>query len=171
MGHGRRDVREFVAVLQSVGVTRVVDIRAFPRSRSNPQFNVEVLEKSLARWSISYTHLSALGGRRGTSKAAEHDNDGWQVSGFRNYANYAHTAEFREGLRELLSLASRDTCAVMCAETVWWRCHRRIVADYVLAQGVPVVHLLSESKRTPAALTEFARVEQKARISYPGSPQ
>jgi uncharacterized protein (DUF488 family) len=162
-------VAEFIALLESASVRRVVDIRAFPRSRVNPQFNLEVLPTALSRADIGYTHLVALGGRRKKSTAARSENEGWQVAGFRNYADYARTAEFRTGLHALLALAAQETCAIMCSETVWWRCHRRIVADYVLAAGVPVVHLLSETKHEPANLTAFARIRAHGYISYPSS--
>ena len=94
-------------------------------------------------------------------------NAGWERRPFHNYADYAETAPFREGLRGLLEMVSRETCAIMCAEALWWRCHRRIVTDHVLAHGVPVVHLLTREKSEPASLTPFAVIGARGRVSYP----
>ena len=149
-------------------MTRLVDIRSFPRSRTNPQFNVDLLPEALHGAGISYVHLAALGGRRSKSKCVEEDtNAGWERPPFHNYADYAETAPFEEGLRSLLAMVSRETCAIMCAEAVWWRCHRRIVTDHVLAHGVPVVHLLGRGKGERASLTPFAVVGANGRVSYP----
>jgi hypothetical protein len=168
IGHSSRPVAELIEDLRGVGVTRLVDIRTFPRSRANPQFNVDVLPAALHHVGITYVHLAALGGRRGKSKCVEKDaNTGWEQPSFRNYADYAATAPFGEGLCDLLAMASRETCAIMCAEAVWWRCHRRIVTDHVLARGVPAVHLLARGKSQRASLTPFAVVGADARVSYP----
>jgi uncharacterized protein (DUF488 family) len=166
VGHSRHTLAEFVAILQSVGITRVVDIRSIPRSRTNPQFNIDALPASLGESNIAYTQLPKLGGRRSKSKLGESHNPGWRVRAFQNYADYAETADFREGLQELLALAAQETCAIMCAEAVWWRCHRRIVTDYVLARGIPVVHLLSATQRQDATLTPFATVRPGKRVWY-----
>ncbi len=168
VGHSRRTLEELVEILQGVGVTRLIDIRSIPRSRTNPQFNIDVLPTSLAPAGIAYTHLRKLGGRRGKSKVAESHNTGWRVRAFQNYADYAETDDFREGLRELLELSQAETCVIMCAEAVWWRCHRRIVTDYVLVHGRPVVHLLSSTNQQPATLTPFATVRRGKRIVYAG---
>ena len=101
------------------------------------------------------------------TRADDDTNAGWERQPFRNYADYAETAAFREGYGVLLAMASRETCAIMCAEAVWWRCHRRIVTDYVLAHGVPVIHLFAAGKSEPASLTPFAVVGAHARVSYP----
>ena len=168
IGHSTRGAGEFVDVLRAFGVTRVVDIRSVPRSRTNPQFNAEVLPEALRGAGINYVHLAALGGRRSKSKCVEEDkNAGWERPPFHNYADYAETAPFDAGLRDLLAMASSETCAIMCAEAVWWRCHRRIVTDHVLAHGVPVVHLLGQGKSKPAFLTPFAVVGTNACVSYP----
>lgn len=168
IGHSTCSIAEFRAVLRGSGVTRLVDIRSFPRSRTNPQFNIDVLPEALRDARISYVHLAALGGRRGKSKCVEEDtNAAWERRPFHDYADYAQTAPFDEGLRDLLAMASRETCAIMCAEAVWWRCHRRIVTDHVLARGVPVVHLLARGKSQRASLTPFAVVGAHAGVSYP----
>ena len=168
IGHSTRTASELIDVLHAFEVTRLVDIRTIPRSRTNPQFNLDVLPDTLRMAGIAYVHLAELGGLRAKSKRAETDaNASWELAAFRNYADYAATAPFRQGLRELLEMASRETCAIMCAEAVWWRCHRRIVADHVLAHGVPVVHLFTRTKSEPASLTPFAVLGARARVSYP----
>lgn len=158
VGHSNRTLEELVAMLRAHGVRCLVDIRRFPRSRTNPQFNGEVLTGSLPA-DIRYTYLQALGGRRGKSDLDAARNAGWQVSAFHQYADYALTRPFRSALRALLALAGETPCAIMCAEAVWWRCHRRIVTDYALARGMAVTHLLAVDKAQPAVLTPFARVE------------
>ncbi|MEO6952546.1 MAG: DUF488 domain-containing protein [Polyangia bacterium] len=168
IGHSTRSLAELVDILRGWGITRLVDIRTIPRSRTNPQFNMEALPDSLRPEGISYVQIPALGGRRGKSKSVDVAvNAGWQVQAFRNYADYAETPPFRAGLRELLAMASEESCAIMCAEAVWWRCHRRIVTDHVLAHGVPVVHLFSREKGEPASLTPFARVGDGFDVTYP----
>jgi len=168
IGHSTRSAAELVEILRAFEVTRLVDIRSIPRSRTNPQFNLDVLPATLHTAEIAYAHLASLGGRRTKSQRIEESaNAGWERRPFHNYADYAETAPFREGLRELLEMASRETCAIMCAEAVWWRCHRRIVADHALANGVPVVHVFSREKSEPASLTPFAVVGARGRVSYP----
>jgi hypothetical protein len=171
IGHSTRPANEFIDILRAAAVTRLVDIRSCPRSRTNPQFNVDVLSETLHGAAIAYVHLAALGGRRTKSKGVQEGvNAGWEQRPFRNYADYAETAPFRDALRDLLEMASRETCAIMCAEAVWWRCHRRIVTDHVLAHGVSVVHLFTQTKAEPASLTPFAVLGVGARVSYPASP-
>jgi uncharacterized protein (DUF488 family) len=168
IGHSTRSVDELVGILRAWCVTRLVDIRTMPRSRTNPQFNGDVLPQKLSPADIAYVALPSLGGLRAKSKTVEATtNAGWRQSAFRNYADYAETVPFRAGLQELLDMASNETCAVMCAEAVWWRCHRRIVADHAIAHGVPVVHLFSLVKGEPATLTPFAVVGPGGRVSYP----
>ena len=168
IGHSTRSAQELIDILHAFRVTRLVDIRSIPRSRTNPQFNLDVLPDTLLDAGITYVHLAALGGRRTKEKGATTGaNAGWELAAFRSYADYAGTAPFREGLRNLLDMASRETCAIMCAEAVWWRCHRRIVTDHVLAHGVPVVHLFTPTKGEPASLTPFAVVGLRAWVYYP----
>lgn len=168
IGHSTRSIDEFIEILLGSEVTRVIDIRSFPRSRTNPQFNLESLSTKLLCAEIGYVHLADLGGRRAKSTSVAEDVDaGWESRPFHNYADYAQTAPFRAGLRKLLKIASKETCAIMCAEAVWWRCHRRIVTDHVLAHGVPVVHILTLKKNTPASLTPFAVVRANSSVSYP----
>jgi uncharacterized protein (DUF488 family) len=110
--------------------------------------------------------MRALGGLRGKKKSGASRNTGWEVDAFRNYADYAETPAFAAALDELIALAGRETCAIMCAEAVWWRCHRRIVADYVLMRGVKVRHIFTEDKAEDAKMTPFSHVESDGTLSY-----
>lgn len=135
-------------------VDLLIDVRAIPRSRTTPQFNLDVLPASLAPEGIGYQHLGALGGRRHHARnAPPSTNTLWRVLAFRNYADYAETEAFHAGLDELITLSSTHRCAIMCAEAVWWRCHRRIIADYLLASSFPVEHIMALGTVTPATLT------------------
>jgi uncharacterized protein (DUF488 family) len=170
IGHSTRPIDEFVALLAQVQVTCLVDIRSIPGSRAAPQFNDDVLPSSLADAGIAYIHLAALGGRRRHAMGAPPSrNVFWRVPAFRNYADYAETAAFRDGLDALVALARQQNCAIMCAEAVWWRCHRRIVADYLLAIGVPVQHIMGPGKLVAASITPGARVLPDHSIQY-GEP-
>ena len=169
IGHSNRSIEAFIALLEGSGVRSVVDVRRFPGSRAMPQFGGEALAQSLASAGIGYLHLAALGGRRARGDDTTGLNDGWRNAGFRAYADYALTAAFREGLGELEALAAQEPCAVMCAEAVWWRCHRRIIADYLLRDGWPVRHILGPGKVTAATPTPEA-VIGAAGITYPAPP-
>ena len=143
IGHSTRTIAEFVDLLQESRVDFVVDVRSMPRSRTNPQFNGDSLPEALVLWQIGYEHIAALGGlRRKTWSAEPSPNGYWRVRSFRNYADYALTEPFAAGLAQLKALGTRHRCAIMCAEAVWWRCHRRIITDYLLGQGEHVMHIL-----------------------------
>jgi len=159
-----------VSLLRHAGVTLLVDVRSIPNSRTNPQFNADTLPRSLAVAGIDYRHLAALGGRRHPRKGAPpSSNTYWRVAAFRSYADYAQTAEFRSGLDSLRSLARDGRCAIMCAEAVWWRCHRRIIADYLLAGGIRVEHIMGPGAAVAATLTPGARVMPDGTLRYPAS--
>lgn len=167
IGHSTRTIAEFVALLRESSVTLLADVRSIPRSRAMPQFNADTFPAELAASGIAYRHLTALGGRRHHRKGAPPSpNTFWQVAAFRNYADYAETAEFRAGLDELLALARDARCAIMCAEAVWWRCHRRIVADYLMSRGETVKHIMGPHAVVDAALTPGARVLAGGAIRY-----
>jgi len=167
IGHSTRTFDEFAAVLRRFEIKALLDIRKFPRSRTNPQFNEETFGPALASVGIEYVGLPELGGRRGKPKTpAVHSNDAWQNTNFRNYADYATTEPFQQGLTRLLQLSAKSRCVMMCAEALWWRCHRRIVADYLLARKIPVVHIFSETHSADASLTPFAVVERDGTLSY-----
>ncbi|HWL46582.1 MAG TPA: DUF488 domain-containing protein [Sphingomonadaceae bacterium] len=175
IGHSTRSLAEFVDLLRESRVGLVVDVRSIPRSRTNPQYNRDVLPGALAACQIGYDHIAALGGRRGRSRAVRPSPNGyWRVAGFRNYADYALTAPFAAGLEELRALGGERRCAIMCAEAVWWRCHRRIITDYLLARREQVFHILGASHVDRASLTPGAVVAADGTIRYPGpspSPQ
>lgn len=159
IGHGTRPIEEFVALLQAAEVRLVVDVRTIPRSRTNPQYNRDVLPETLAPFQIGYEHIAALGGLRGHKRdIPDTVNAFWQNQSFHNYADYALTDSFRAGLAHLRTIGRATTCAIMCAEAVWWRCHRRIIADYLIAAGETVFHILGHGRIEPAYMTEAAHV-------------
>ncbi|HZS81523.1 MAG TPA: DUF488 domain-containing protein [Stellaceae bacterium] len=167
IGHSTRPVGEFIALLREAGVDCLVDVRSAPRSRTNPQFNADTLPATLAAAGIGHCHLAALGGLRGRSRRlGPSPNTLWRNASFRNYADYAMGAEFRAGLAALRGLAAERRCAIMCAEAVWWRCHRRIIADYLLAEGVAVAHIMAPGKIEPARMTPGARTQPDGTIVY-----
>lgn len=170
IGHSTRNLADFVALLRQVGVTLLVDVRSIPRSRMVPQFNEDTLPEALAADGIRYQRLPALGGRRGHPKGAPPSlNTQWRVAAFRDYADYAETDGFRVGLEALRALAREDRCAIMCAEALWWRCHRRIIADYLLAAGVRVEHIMGRGHVVPATLTPGARALADGTLRYQAS--
>lgn len=169
IGHSNRTFEELVTALEAWQVTALIDIRHFTRSRSNPQFNAAALRRRLPKRGISYTSIVALGGRRGRAQDAEPErNAGWTNAAFKNYADYAETPAFQDALAELIERCAAETCAIMCAEAVWWRCHRRIVADYALTRRVPVAHIFTATKAVRATRTPFARYDRRTRtLRYP----
>ena len=161
IGHSTRSYAEFLTLLQSYGVQCVVDVRKLAGSRRYPHFNAEALTSALAGDGIAYVHVAALGGRRGRTLApgAPSPNGFWSNDSFRRYADYAlASSDFAAGLAQLLALASTQRCAVMCAEAVWWRCHRRIIADYLLLHGRVVQHIMSSGRTDAAQLTPGAQL-------------
>ena len=158
IGHSTRSIEEFVALLQECDVRLIVDVRTVPRSRTNPQYNRDALPDALAPFQIGYEHVAALGGLRGKKHdVAPAVNAFWQNASFHNYADYALSEGFHAGLAHLRGLGAARTCAIMCAEAVWWRCHRRIISDYLIAAGEAVFHILGRGHVEPARLTEGAR--------------
>lgn len=165
IGHSNRPIGDFIAILQAHGVDLLVDVRTVPRSRHNPQFNLDALPQSLAAAGIEHRHMSGLGGLRHARK--DSPNTGWKNASFRGYADYMQTPEFDANLRDLIALDRERHVAIMCAESVPWRCHRSLIADALTARGIPVAHIMSETKANPHKLTSFARVEDR-RVTYPG---
>jgi uncharacterized protein (DUF488 family) len=171
IGHATRSLEELVALLRANEVDFLVDVRTVPRSRTNPQFNKDVMPASLEPYGLAYRHIAALGGLRGRKADVPPQVNGyWENQSFHNYADYAMTPEFARGLDELLALGDERRCAIMCAETVWWRCHRRIITDYLLARGVDVFHIVSSDVPEPAKITPDA-VAVDSHLEYPGSQQ
>ena len=173
VGHSTRTLDEFVEILREAGVRRLVDVRSIPRSRTNPQYNLDSLPDALAERQIGHTIIDALGGRRRRQTEVPPEVNGyWKNQSFHNYADYAMSASFRAGLEQLLALGLETPCAIMCSEAVWWRCHRRIIADYVLAYGRPVLHLMGrgrieQANQTPAAVRSDAILTYPAPASGP----
>ncbi|TXL69496.1 DUF488 domain-containing protein [Vineibacter terrae] len=168
IGHSTRPLAQFVSLLQESGVDLVVDVRSIPRSRTNPQFNQQELSAELSSWQIGYEHITELGGLRGRTRNARPClNAHWRLRSFQNYADYALTAPFASGLARLRERGRQHRCAVMCAEAVWWRCHRRIIADHLLAAGERVMHILGPSHVVAASLTAGAVVRDDGTVVYP----
>ncbi|AKU93241.1 DUF488 family protein [Vulgatibacter incomptus] len=165
IGHSTRSQDELVELLDSAGVTLLADVRSYPRSRHNPQFNRDVLEELLPSMGIRYIHLASLGGRR-KGLGDESPNDAWRSLAFRGFADYMLDPGFEEGLEELHELASRARVAIMCAEAVPWRCHRSLVSDALVVRGARVFHIVGDERVLPHELTSFARVDGD-RITYP----
>lgn len=169
IGHSTRSSEELVGCLTAAHVTRVVDVRRFPGSRRHPHFQSEAMSRTLEQHGIAYVHAPELGGRR-PRQQADSDNGFWHNESFRNYADYAQTPPFQQALQELLALGSQDTCALLCAEAVWWRCHRRIIADYLLYHGAEVIHLMGEGRTSPAQMTKAAVPTEEGVLRYPAGP-
>ncbi len=168
IGHSTRAIEEFVELLRSAAVRLVVDVRTVPRSRRNPQFNRETLPATLAQFQIGYEHIAALGGLRGHKRDIPASVNGfWQNQSFHNYADYAMSETFRSGLARLRELGHATPSAIMCAEAVWWQCHRRIITDYLLAAGESVFHIMGGGRIEQAQMTEGARSDPAGTVTYP----
>ncbi len=164
VGHSTRTIDAFVHLLTSHGVRRVVDVRTMPRSRFNPQFDIAQLPHLLAAAGLHYSHLPGLGGLR--RPRPDSVNMAWRNTSFRGYADYMQTAVFSESLAQCLELAAAEPVALMCAEAVPWRCHRSLIADALLIQGVAVNEIVSAVRVRPHALTPFAQVHDGV-VTYP----
>ncbi|HEY3916196.1 MAG TPA: DUF488 domain-containing protein [Stellaceae bacterium] len=170
IGHSTRPLAAFIEALKAAGVDALADIRRFPASRRYPHFNGDNLAPALAAAGIAYRHFPALGGRRGKrADGVPSPHTLWRVETFRNYADYAETPEFRAAFDALAAMGRTSTPAIMCAEAVWWQCHRRIVADYLLAAGFAVEHIFDAKKREPATLTPGAVPRADGTILYEGA--
>jgi uncharacterized protein (DUF488 family) len=156
VGHSTRSGEEFVQILLAHGIQMLVDVRSFPGSRRYPQFNRAALAESLHLAGIKYKHEPRLGGRR-TPRADSH-NTAWKNASFRAYADHMESEEFRKGVKDLLELAANARVAVMCAESLWWRCHRSLISDYLKAEGHTVIHILDQNKSEEHPFTSAARI-------------
>jgi uncharacterized protein (DUF488 family) len=164
IGHSTRPLAEFIDLLKGHGIEQLADVRTVPRSKRHPHFAAEALERSLAAAGVRYRHFPALGGLRKPRK--DSTNGAWRVEGFRGYADYMETPSFEAGIDALLGFAAAPT-TVMCAEAVWWQCHRQLIADALVARGVDVRHIVSAAAPKSHVLTSFARVAG-TRVTYPG---
>jgi uncharacterized protein (DUF488 family) len=168
IGHSNRSLDEVLSMLFAARVDLVVDVRSFPRSRANPTFNIDRLPDDLAAVQIGYCHCPALGGRRPRQMGVDEAlNAFWRVQAFHNYADYALGPEFTAAFEELLRLGHDRRPALMCSEAVWWRCHRRIITDYLLLNGHAVDHLMGPGHTEHAKPTPGARRTDNGKIIYP----
>jgi uncharacterized protein (DUF488 family) len=156
VGHSTRALEQFIGLITSHGIEAIADVRRFPMSRRYPHFNAETLRIALASRDIDYVSITTLGGRRRPEPASV--NTGWRNAGFRGYADHTASEEFAEGLLELLSLSYAVRTAVMCAEAVWWRCHRALISDVLCSLGINVLHITTETNVREHVLTPPARV-------------
>jgi uncharacterized protein (DUF488 family) len=157
IGHSTREVDIFISLLEENGVRAIIDVRKLPGSKRYPQFNKDALAASLKEHGIIYKHFPELGGRR--KAKADSRNTAWGNASFRGYADYMETEEFRDAVVRLVDLAKRiGPAAIMCAEAVWWRCHRALIADYLKAHGVEVRHIADLGKIEPHPFTSAARM-------------
>jgi uncharacterized protein (DUF488 family) len=164
IGHSTRTLEDFLGILTTYGVYRLVDIRTVPRSRKNPQFNMETLPAELIKVHIEYLHMAGLGGLRHSK--SDSINTGWRNLSFRGFADYMQTPEFTQNLEELLHLARVEEITLMCAEAVPWRCHRSLISDSITLRGIRVEHILSSTSHYPHKITPWARVDGM-NITYP----
>jgi uncharacterized protein (DUF488 family) len=183
IGHSTRAIDEFISLLEQNGVKLLADVRAWPGSKRYPQFNKDALAESLNAHGIRYEHFPELGGKRKSKPDSR--NTAWRNASFRGYADYMETEQFQKGVERLLAFARSDglgsrrnerdsgeavipcAVAIMCAEAVWWRCHRSLIADYLKARGVEVLHILSANKVEPHPYTSAARIVN-GELSYAG---
>jgi uncharacterized protein (DUF488 family) len=166
IGHSTRSITEFIGVLEAFDVGLVADVRRYPGSRRLPQFSSDALDASLNAAGIAYQWIPALGGRR--RAATDSMNTGWRHAAFKGYADHIATEEFAEGLFELLMLSEAVPTVIMCAEVLWWRCHRRIISDVLVSLGIDVVHIRDAKNAEPHRIRPPARV-RRGRLTYPGS--
>lgn len=165
IGHSTQAIDEFIAALNSFDIQTVVDVRSFPGSRRYPQYNKERLSAALAGGSVQYLHFPKLGGRRRAKPDSL--NMAWRNEMFRGYADYMETVEFGDGIADLLSVANHRRTSIMCAEAVWWRCHRSLISDHLKAKGIEVTHIMGIGKSAPHPYTSAARIVN-GELSYRG---
>jgi uncharacterized protein (DUF488 family) len=168
IGHSTRTQEEFITILKSFNIELLADIRSFPGSRRYPHFNKENLQKVLPEDKIIYQHFPELGGRRKVSKDSK--NTAWRNDAFRGYADYMDTNDFKKGITELETLATKYKAAYMCSEAVWWRCHRSLVSDYLKWKGWTVLHIMAENKSEEHPYTSPAKVID-GQLSYAETDQ
>ncbi|HEY5992910.1 MAG TPA: DUF488 domain-containing protein [Candidatus Udaeobacter sp.] len=164
IGHSTRSIDDFISLLEENGIKLLADVRSWPGSKRYPQFNKEALAESLNAHGIRYEHLPELGGRR--KPKPDSRNTAWRNASFRGYADHMETEEFRKGVERLLVLACEPgPAAIMCAEAVWWRCHRSLISDYLKSRAIEVRHILDANKTEPHQYTSAARIVN-GRLSY-----
>lgn len=167
LGHGTRTIEQLVEILRSAAVTRVIDVRRFPSSKRHPHFDKDALQRWLPEHSIDYEwEGEALGGRRTSPKDRPTHHPAWRNAAFRAYADHMETPEFQKAL-ESVKVRARSKCvSIMCAETLWWRCHRRLIADALTASGLEVTHLFDDHLAQSHETSDFARADAGNRLFY-----
>lgn len=170
IGHSNRGPQTVIAMLKDAQVAMLADVRAFPRSRSNPAINVDRFPERLQRSNIDYRHFPSFGGRRKKQLDVDDAVNGfWRVQSFHNYADYELSEEFRSAIREVEQIGAERSVTFMCSEAVWWRCHRRLITDHLLARGHRVIHLMAPDRTQDAVLTQGAVVQPDGCVTYPGN--
>ena len=167
VGHSTHSIDGFVALLVAHDMAQVADIRTVPKSRRHPQFHADALARSLPERGLAYVHLPRLGGWRHAD--VDSPNRAWRNLSFRGYADYAMGSEFADGLAQLRVLCAARRTAVMCSEALWWRCHRRLIADRLVVAGDTVCHISSTGRTSVHLLTPFAAVAGDGNITYPAA--
>jgi uncharacterized protein (DUF488 family) len=168
IGHSTRPIEEFLDLLRTYRVETIADVRSFPGSRKYPHYGQQALAATLAAHDLGYAWLPALGGRRRASP--DSPNMAWRNAAFRGYADYMASAQFAQGMAQLLEFANQSRTALMCSEAVWWRCHRSLIADELSVRGIEVVHILDATHGTPHPMTQPARIVD-GRLSYAAPEQ
>jgi uncharacterized protein (DUF488 family) len=165
IGHSTRAIDDFIALLGAHDITQLADVRTIPKSRRHPHFAKDALSVSLPAAGVAYRHFPELGGLR--KPRVDSSNTAWRHEGFRGYADYMETPAFERAVDDLVKWSQAARTSVMCAEAMWWQCHRRLLADALAAREIEVRHIMAPTKADPHELTEFARLEG-ARVRYPG---
>jgi uncharacterized protein (DUF488 family) len=163
IGHSTHSIEAFIGILRAHRIEALADVRVMPGSRRYPHFNRESLSSSLTKAGVEYVHFPSLGGRR--KPRTDSINTAWRNESFRGYSDHMETEEFQRAVDDLQKLAARKRSAIMCAEAVWWQCHRALISDWLKAHGVEVLHILSENKVEPHPYTSAAQVID-GRLSY-----
>lgn len=169
IGHSTQAFERFAALLAAHEIEQVADIRTVPKSRRHPHFDTDALARSLPQRAVAYVHLPSLGGWRHSD--ADSPNDAWRNLSFRGYADYAMGQEFAGGLAELRQLSAARCTAMMCSEALWWRCHRRLIADHLVVAGDTVCHISSNGRASAHQLTPFATIWPDGQVTYPAASQ
>jgi uncharacterized protein (DUF488 family) len=169
IGHSNRSFEDFISILMEFNIQIVADIRRYPSSRKFPHFNREVISNLLNERCIEYLWLEALGGRRHNGQNNKSPNTGLKSIGFRNYADYMSTIQFLTAAQKLLSVAAKEKTAIMCAEKFYWKCHRRLLSDYLCIQGIEVLHIIEADKTVTHKLTSGAVITNDSKVIYPQS--
>lgn len=169
IGHSNHSLEEFIDLLTENSAEVVVDVRKLPGSNKNPQFNADTLVDDLAKVGVDLRRLEGLTGRRPVNRDIDFEINGWWKNrSFHNYADHALTEEFRTDFEQLLEWGASNRCVLLCSEAVWWRCHRRIIADNLLAHDLPVTHIMGKNQTTAAELSSGAVVDKDGSVTYPG---